>query len=409
MISISEPKIQVYGDVCIVYSDISERDKVFRLWFSTSIENKEYIITKRADAFLVSTLFYALKKGQDIKVNALVSEKLYYNITTYFMDTLCKMNSEYKRINIICKTDTKRENVYNGVGTGISCGVDSFCTLYQHTLEKCPPGYRITHLTFFNVGASGDYGGDAARDLYTERKDFVQGFCSRSAFPLIDLDSNLSEFLNMSFLQTHTFRNCIAVLIFQKLFSRYYYSSATTISEFKLDYKLAAKYDIFTLSMLSTEDTEFYSSGSTFTRVEKTRLISEYVPSYKFLNVCVYEKDNCTICYKCKRTLLTLDFLGVLDKYRESFDLELYRKKRVRFIGDMLANKNKDKYLKEIYILARQNKIKIPLLSRLYALLSMKWLYNEISIRISDKHKKKIVELFKRLRIAKHLASSTNY
>ena len=75
----------------------------------------------------------------------------------------------------------------------------------------------------------------------------------------------------------------------------------------------------------------------------------------------------------------------------------------------MLANKNKDKYLKEIYILARQNKIKIPLLSRLYALLSMKWLYNEISIRISDKHKKKIVELFKRLRIAKHLASSTNY
>jgi hypothetical protein len=71
----------------------------------------------------------------------------------------------FNKIELFCKTDPEIIESEHGVGTGISCGVDSFFTIKNNInleMEK----YNITHLTFFNVGSSGSYGGEESRKFF---------------------------------------------------------------------------------------------------------------------------------------------------------------------------------------------------------------------------------------------------
>ena len=69
------------------------------------------------------------------------------------------------------------------------------------------------------------------------------------------------------------------------------------------------------------------------TRLEKVKLVGGFEPSFDSLDVCVgdpthrsnSERPNCSDCYKCRRQLVTLDLLGVLDSYETVFDIENYR------------------------------------------------------------------------------------
>ena len=61
------------------------------------------------------------------------------------------------------------------------------------------------------------------------------------------------------------------------------------------------------------------------TRMTKLKKVVDYVPSYRYLNVCLKDGDNCGVCEKCVRTLLGLDALGKLDEYNQVFDTQYYK------------------------------------------------------------------------------------
>ena len=71
-------------------------------------------------------------------------------------------------------------------------------------------------------------------------------------------------------------------------------------------------------------------------------MVAAYEPSHRYLNVCVdpsFEGRNCSVCFKCCRTLLTLELLGVADLYKETFDLEKFRRVRNRYVLKVLRYK----------------------------------------------------------------------
>ncbi|WP_197035379.1 hypothetical protein [Rossellomorea vietnamensis] len=143
-----------------------------------------------------------------------------------------------KNINIFCsKLDSKTIENVKAVGTGLSCGIDSFSTIYDHNKEECPNEYSITHLTFFNVGSHGSHGGEKANKLFNERKRNVQRCAHELGKDLVIVDSNISEILKIPFPETHTLRSVSAALTLQKLFNIYYYSSAVHIKDFELNEK----------------------------------------------------------------------------------------------------------------------------------------------------------------------------
>ena len=114
----------------------------------------------------------------------------------------------------------------------------------------------------------------------------------------------------------------------QKLWRKYYlasvgidYSNFTIINNDIID---SADYDLLTLQCFSTSGLRIYNEGGAKTRLQKTKEIASYPLVQKYLHVCTTKPYNCSVCPKCKRTILSLEALGVLDRFREVFDVDYF-------------------------------------------------------------------------------------
>lgn len=363
MIIIHKPERIEEENTVIIRARFDLEESTDYLWFSVSKEHQDYLSYERGDAFLVGILLLAMEKGQDIQLKFPVSERLYYTLTTYLIKALSLAISSLKEISIIHDglESTPIENT-SAVGTGFSGGVDSFCTAYEHLYESCPEAFRLTHFTFHNVGSHGDFGGTESRKLFKERLQLVKPFADEKGIEIIAVDSNLSEVLAMDYIPTHTIRNAVVILLLQKLFRYYYYSSGFEFTEFAISPELpSASYDILSLNMLSTESLSFFSAGSSYNRLEKTKMITNYEPTYRYLNVCTSgSSTNCSACSKCLRTMLTFEVLGKLHHYDQVFDLHKYNKLRPRYIAKVLGTHKHDRFLEEIYREMKKNSFPIP-------------------------------------------------
>lgn len=356
-----------------IVTDFEVNNERFQLWYSFDNKYSEFLVTENSDSALVSLLLLAMKEGQDIYVKGQVSEKLYYQINHYLINALSLANDKLKKINItVERLNSNSLNRKSCTGTGVSCGVDSFSTIFDHLNEK--DNYKIDYFTFFNAGSHGEFGGEKARQVFKERLALVKPFADEFKTEIITVDTNLNEILLMNHQQTHTLRDVACILNLQKLFKYYYYASAYRFDYFKLDPISPTKYEILILNMLSTESTTFYSSVSQFNRVERTRNISKFEYTYRYLNVCIASSStgvvkNCSVCDKCLRTELTLDLLGELDKYNKIFDIDKYNKVKDKYIGKILCDKNIDMFSKEIFDLIKEVKYDITLKSKMYYLI----------------------------------------
>lgn len=304
--------------------DVEYNQTMTTLWFEVDNKFGKYLCDELADSFLCALLFFAMEHNENIEVVGVpASDILLFNLKNYFIPTISKNIKKYHQIDIICQGsnlqfDSKRYN-----GTGISRGIDSFYTLDEFT-NKCPEDMKIDYLTFFNIGAHGEYDSNKAYPLYEKRMQSSKKFADNYGFKFLNVNTNISDFLLQDFEATHTLRNVSIVFALQKLLKNYYYSSGISIEKFKISEKDPAYYDVYTMYLLSTNNVRFFSSGTALNRLEKTKVVATYKPSYKNLSVCFMDDCNCGKCEKCIRTIFEFYACGNLDKYSEAFDLKYF-------------------------------------------------------------------------------------
>lgn len=370
MIIIKKPKLQMEDQHVVLSYPFSIDGKEQILWYKIPESFRDYVVAERLDAALVGLLFLGLKTGNDIRLEGAVSSRLFYTISHYLIDALILSNSDYKRIKIEAEqlddTDINNEKV---AGTGMSCGVDSFASYYDH--ENSQKHYKTKYFTFYNVGSHGDFGGDNARNIYFRRLERINLFAKKVNKEVVEIDSNLSEILRLNFQRTHTLRSISCVLILQKLFRTFYYASSVRFDNFELDKIRIAEFDLLNLQMLSTESTQFYSSAAQYSRVERIKIISNKSDTYDHLDVCVNIKNdshkiNCSRCHKCVRTMITLEILERLKNYHVVFDLEDYKRNRSKHLGELLCKVNKETLDDEVLALIKKERITVPLESYYY-------------------------------------------
>ncbi len=371
MIVLYSPEILQEDDCVKLRAAYEFNGKIDHLWFSFSKDYKDYLVTENVDAFLVGLLLLAMKNGEDIELKAPVSERLYYTINYYLINAFHLANPSLKKIRINAKElNSKDFNIAGSVGTGLSCGIDSFAVICDHL--NVEEQYKIDHFTFMNAGSHGDYGGEFARELFRDRYKMVKMCADECNTDIIAIDTNINEVLMMEHVYTHTIRDAACILTLQKLFKYYYYASGYRFDYYDLNMeKCQGSYDILSLRMLSTESISFFSAASQYTRFERTEMIADYELTHRYLNVCVVSSStgvvrNCSVCPKCLRTELSLDLLGKLYCYDKVFDISEYKRKKDKYIGYVLANKHKDVYSKEIVELMKSTKYKVTLKAYLY-------------------------------------------
>lgn len=369
MIFVHKAYQEMKEDDVIVNCQIDIDSTSEKIWFSVNKEYEPFLTYDRGDAFLILLLYHAMKGHHDLAFEAPVSERLLYQVKTYLIDAINKADTNFYRIKIDCQTISEPYEIGHAVGAGMSCGVDSLATLYFHNEGDCPI-LPISQLTFFDVGAfqyeDGKRVGGTDSLMFEEQLSQAVECARQANLPLMVVRSNIGDLLPIKFGLIHSYRNCGTVLLFQKLFCTYYYSSGTDLADFDLfPEKDTAYYDLYSLQMLSTDATRFYSFSPTISRFEKVEMIKDYALAQQHLQVCTREGKNCGTCAKCSRTLVELDALDSVSKFGKVFDISRYKKTRTLQIGYSIANFKQPFYRDTFPVLKRKKKI--PALSWVYA------------------------------------------
>ena len=353
MIRISKPYIESSGlkSRCCCNIQIDDENKL--VWFEVEKEYERYLCTERADAYLIGLLSYAMRNNHDFICDVPVTDELLYNIETFLIPSLCNHSSRLHRIHI--KTSMAPVLALGKeIGTGCSCGVDSFSSIVNHTNSKYKQ-FDITYLCINNVGAFNecyqDYG---IKKVKEERYTIAKEVANEIGFPLIETDSNFWDAFYQNHLRTNTFSACFAIYMMQKFWKTYYLaSSGIDFAGFSLennDLQASSHYDLLTLQCFSTSGIRIYSDGGEKSRLEKTIDIQDYEPAQKHLHVCTKKPYNCGICPKCVRTLLALDVINKLDSFTEVFDIEEYKTNREKYYKWLyLQHKKGDLMQEQVY------------------------------------------------------------
>lgn len=322
----------------------------------TTTISKEYIkdvTIDRIDAYVLGLLHFALKYEADIISQLPISDELYYNLTQHYIPTIIKAK-KIKKISIkapLIKTINSKGEI---VATGISCGIDSLYTLFKHTSSDIPPSHRINTLTFFNVGSSMKGSTVLRTPLVQGRLELANKFANEYKFNFLFIESDIHLFIHKyigyDHIQHHTFMMLFCTYHLQSVIGKYYYSSGYSYIDFHFGDE-SASYDLFSFALTSIGKIKYYSTGAEINRIEKTKELINYEPAHKYLNVCVEDINNDCICFKCVRTMLTLDGLKALNKFSKVFNIDKYYKNRFWYLKQLYVQSKirNDKYMKEIY------------------------------------------------------------
>lgn len=375
------------------------------LYFSTTEEWGNYLTTESSDCFVVAVLVYAIKHGHDIKCDT-ISEKLYYNLVRKAIPVIASIHGA-KEIKILYGHLTNENYQPTGVGTGCSLGIDSFSTIIDHLSDECPASFKLTHFTYFNVGANGDIDLNKVKKSYEKDYQLVLEYARSKNIPVVKIESNISQvYLGEPANENYMSRNIATVLSMQKLFGKYIYASNYTLKDAKFTKQTMHAQESWLLPAWSTESTELILGDPCMVRTEKTKRVIQCPDTYKHLYVCWKEvftnygvdkdvtkvKDdfrNCTRCGKCLRTLLTFDILGVIERYKDIFDLDYYYSNHDVFVSRVIAQRKKNLYYDDIYNLMKACNYNITPRARMFTFM---WhLYDGLGLGKFSKILKKLV------------------
>lgn len=325
------------GDVRV----IAEVDDAPPLWFSVSREGED-LLTERSDPIAVALVLPAMRYGRDLRIGGAITDSLLHRLNNDIQSLVRDVHPGYREIQVTADETLPAGDAATGVATGFSGGVDSFATLFEYAVAATVPlSLRITHLLNNNVGAHGDGG----RDLWRSRFGALRPVASDLGLPFVRVDSNLEHhYPRMGFMQTATFRNAAVVHLLGGGIGRSYHASEGTFRHLRMppphgDISLAGA---MTFPLLSTSALTLESTSSGRSRIERTLALAG-APYARYLDVCIdadpRRPTNCSQCWKCMRTMLTLEIAGRLDEFVPGvFVRGPYERRKAQYYAELLSS-----------------------------------------------------------------------
>lgn len=355
MLNIGKSYIEKKDGNSRLCADLTIGNRRTTMWFGIESEHEDWLSLGRADPFVMAMLPAAMREGYEIVCEDPMSERLHYQFTNELIPTLAFSGELYHKIKISSPFTSKRVNNQGAVGTGFSGGVDSLYTIMRHGRESALP---LTHIAVIN------------REARLWDNQTFQKLCRRAALfgkeqglvPVF-IDTNYRKIVPSKIDNLPTYRYLAAVYAMAGLFKTYLVSSGPNASKFNLDLQLCDRYDLLTVNCASTESLTLYLSGVETTRRGKLEALSEWEPSRRWINPCLFkegEYQNCGHCKKCIHDMTMLYAMGKLDRYNTVFDTDDYYKFLPARIGYVMAGREESESFALAYRLLKENQAYIP-------------------------------------------------
>ncbi|MEZ5529343.1 MAG: hypothetical protein R3E57_05360 [Porticoccaceae bacterium] len=307
------------------------------LWFEVDQQYAWMLDIESVDAFFILYVWLAMENGQNLVVEAPVSERLSNAVSGQIKKMFLVLCPRLLDVDIQIQQPCSEWSAMtqSSCATGFSGGVDSWYTALQASQTEHPFDYYI----FANTG---QHGLQRVDEVVLQRAAVAAQALATMNKPLIVVNTNIDTIFRERFQQRDVIGNISCVMALQRAISSYAYSSSYSPEESGVvqHYDMAIM-DPILLPLLSTERTEFSSIGVGATRIEKLRYIVGKPGFSGKLYVCI-EKDlpikNCGYCFKCRRTQLALDSLDQMKLAGINFDAVSYRKRRKGLLIGLFAS-----------------------------------------------------------------------
>lgn len=357
MIHIGKPYIDRQNGWSYLCAEITIDGEKNTAWFAVESQFEKYLTVERADAFVVSFLTTAMRKRENIVSEAPLTKRLKYQLSQYLIPAMAANMEIYNSIELIAPTDDTPLGCEGAVATGWTGGADCMFTLMHH-IDPVEKSKKLTHLL---VAGNGAIEGDNTRKALIKMVDNAKNTVGKDyGLSVIGIDSNTDLLQDENYLAVAGFRLPAVVLAAQKLFGVFYNSATYEFSKFSFVQENSAYYELLLMQCFETDCTTFYSSGGSTLRIYKLKELANFEPARKYLHPCIYPGGkNCGTCGKCVRTQAALYSLGVLDRFGEVFDLELFEKNKDDIFMQILAKRNSQHYGEVLYMM-KKNKIDFP-------------------------------------------------
>jgi len=318
---------------------IGPDDASHSIWYEVK-GNLPDITRDRADAFVLPGLFLAIRHGLDLHIALPISDRLASNLPDIALVLATQLGKYRPKVTHGETVPSDRTPPAPGAVTGMSCGVDSFFTLQEYYFNERYRSRKITHFLHNQVGAN------TTPHKHEQTLRNAKAVAEELGIDLISVNSNMHEVLDLDFQATHTARNLSVSYLLGTVASCFYHSSAYAYTEIGVRKTYDSAYaEPILLHLTATPNMDMISAGSASSRAEKTLGIRDLDLAKRFLDVCVDHthtgpKINCSTCWKCCRTQLTLEVADKLEEFGDVFDLEAYRAERPRYLGFVKTSKH---------------------------------------------------------------------
>lgn len=353
-----------------IKSDVERVDKEDTMWVAVKNEEATMLNDENYDAFLCLPVYMAMYYNTDLRIHGCVSNVLYHNVQRYVQSVLKYFKDGMKEMNIIVDGFKEVEKKGAVVGTGISCGVDCLQTLYDNYYKEEDEEYKVNRLFIFNCGWNGWFYDKNTYQYFIDCANSRQNAAKDLKLPISLVDSNLHAFLHHLGDRSSYFNLYTCAFALEKGLSKYYISSSYSYRDvLRIGYNsrnidFSEFGDPIVIPLLRSKGFELISDGCQYDRTEKTERIVDWEITKKHLNVCCHNdnKENCSVCGKCIRTLLALEAMDKLDDYKDLFNIVAYKKKSflVKCKMVLTGKDGKDGFLSDLYRFYKQKNVKTP-------------------------------------------------
>lgn len=368
LMTIGKSYIIDLGSVVRLCADINLGEETKPYYFEVDKKYEHYLCIDRADPFLLALIYYAQTKGYNIKCIQPVSERLLYQLQTYYLPITSKCHKSYEQdIKISAEYESTPLENAGKVVASLSRGVDSFYTIVKHLNSS--DKYKITNLfltDYFNTFTSEtEY-----RQRYEKLKASARIISDELGIELTAVYTNLYDFNHPYWVDMFAFKYFSCIYALGKLFKTFLYSSGYEIKDFDLSAtnKDSSHYDLFSVDMANTDRISFYSSGGEVTRIQKMQYIAKNKVVQKRLYVCNFKEYNCGSCDKCMRTQFELFATNNLQKFSGTFDIKIFDQYKYKYWAKMLRRRSE--FDMEIINTMKKNGIHAPLSVKVRAVIS---------------------------------------
>jgi hypothetical protein len=303
------------GQVCVSARFELDTDAIRvpdTLWFRFP-DTYRRLTTGRADAFAASLLLLAMVCREDMDVDGVLSPRLVEGMQEYQRLFNFWLPERFRRVSVRGSSYRAPAESGQNVACAFSGGVDSFFTLRTHLRpDGWAPAYRVSHALFV-------HGYDIAltdeRTYRTVSRSYSE-MMQQLGLELITGRTNVHDVLSptVGWEWAHGAALIGVALVLDQGLRKFYVPASHTYadaypwgSDPRLDH------------LLSTETLAVLHDGASVSRAQKAAVIAEWPETYDRLRVCWENPDglnNCGRCRKCIRTMIVLETLGVLSRYR---------------------------------------------------------------------------------------------